>query len=123
VERCKAAAVAKTLKQSVASVRSQQHQQQSQRGRQQQQQQQQQQPHTPAGAAAGNGDAFATAAAGGGAAAGPARTPGYNVAYVGNIAFEARPEDVSALFEACNVTKVGTIWVVCVWLCVAVSLH
>lgn len=31
---------------------------------------------------------------------------GYNVAYVGNIAFEARPEDVKALFESCGVTLV-----------------
>jgi nucleolin len=31
--------------------------------------------------------------------AGPApKTPGYNVAYVGNVAFEAGPEDVAALF-------------------------
>jgi len=88
VERCKAAAVAKQLKASAASARNTP-QQQSQRGRQQQQQQQQQAD----AAAAANGD-------------GPGKTPGYNVAYVGNIAFEARPEDISALFEACNVTKV-----------------
>ena len=90
VERCKAAAVAKTLKASVASARTQQQQQQQQqpqqRGRHHIPEQQQQQ-------GGGGGD--------------PARTPGYNVAYVGNIAFEARPEDISALFEACNVTKVG----------------
>jgi hypothetical protein len=85
VERCKAAAVAKTLKASVASARTQQQQQPQQRGRHHIPEQQQQQ-------GGGGGD--------------PARTPGYNVAYVGNIAFEARPEDISELFEACNVTKV-----------------
>jgi hypothetical protein len=93
VEKAKATAVAKSLKATAASTRNQQ---QSQRSRQQQEQ------HTP------NGDApvAAAAAAGGATGEGPARTPGYNVAYVGNIAFEARPEDISALFDSCNVTKV-----------------
>eukprot|EP00884_Botryococcus_braunii_P001700 jgi/Botrbrau1/11530/Bobra.0393s0009.1 len=34
------------------------------------------------------------------------KTPGYLVAYVGNVAFEASAEDVSAVFEGCNVTRV-----------------
>lgn len=34
------------------------------------------------------------------------QTPGYLVAYVGNVAFEASSEDVSALFEGCSVTRV-----------------
>jgi hypothetical protein len=38
---------------------------------------------------------------GGGAAAAP-KVPGYNVAYVGNIAFEAGPDDVAALFAGCG---------------------
>jgi hypothetical protein len=91
VEKAKATAVAKSLKATAASTRNQQ---QSQRGRQQQQQQQTPDAGTPVAAA--------STAVG----EGPARTPGYNVAYVGNIAFEARPEDISALFESCNVTKV-----------------
>lgn len=41
-----------------------------------------------------------------GSSQGPSRTPGYNVAYVGNIAFEATAEDVSTLFAECGVTKV-----------------
>jgi RNA recognition motif-containing protein len=34
------------------------------------------------------------------------KVKGYNVAYVGNIAFEASPEDIKALFESCGVTLV-----------------
>lgn len=31
---------------------------------------------------------------------------GYNVAYVGNIAFEADEDDLRELFSGCNITKV-----------------
>ena len=34
------------------------------------------------------------------------KVPGYNVAYVGNIAFEASPDEIKALFEPYGVTKV-----------------
>lgn len=37
---------------------------------------------------------------------GAGQTPGYLVAYVGNVAFEASAEDVAALFEGCSVTRV-----------------
>ena len=67
------------------------------------------------GAAAGAGaseDGGASAAAKG-AAAKPAfdapapKTPGYNVAYVGNVAFEASAEDVAALFNEALAPGVG----------------
>ena len=35
-----------------------------------------------------------------------AKVPGYNVAYVGNIAFEASPDEIKALFEPYGVIKV-----------------
>ncbi|KAI3433472.1 hypothetical protein D9Q98_003284 [Chlorella vulgaris] len=39
--------------------------------------------------------------------AGPApKTPGYHVAYVGNVAYEADDKALSRLFEPCGVTKV-----------------
>jgi hypothetical protein len=40
------------------------------------------------------------------AAGEPAKVAGYNVAYVGNIAFEATTEDIKALFEGCEVTRI-----------------
>ncbi|KAF6252896.1 hypothetical protein COO60DRAFT_1550635 [Scenedesmus sp. NREL 46B-D3] len=93
VERCKAVAAAKHMK-AAATVSS--HQQ-----RRQQQQQNADGSTEPAPSTA------AAAAAGGGTpAAGPGKTAGYNVAYVGNIAFEAGPDDLQALFAECGVSKV-----------------
>lgn len=34
------------------------------------------------------------------------QTPGYHVAYVGNVAFEAGPNDVKELFSGCSVRLV-----------------
>lgn len=34
------------------------------------------------------------------------KQPGYHVAYVGNIAFEATPAEVQAVFEGCSVSRV-----------------
>lgn len=38
--------------------------------------------------------------------AGPSKTPGYHVAYVGNVAWEAGDKDIAKLFEPYNVTLV-----------------
>jgi len=53
------------------------------------------------GAAAPGGGRAPGGGGGGGAAAAP-KTPGYCVAYVGNIAFEAGPDEVAALFAGCG---------------------
>jgi hypothetical protein len=96
VERCKAVAAAKHMK-AAATVSGHQHRRQ-----------QQQQHNADGSAEKAQPAAAAAAAAGGGgnAAAGPGKTAGYNVAYVGNIAFEAGPDDLKALFAECAVTKV-----------------
>lgn len=113
MERCKAAAVAKQIK---ASLNPGRHQQQSAHNAAAPP------PSTPGAAA---GAAVGAGRSSSGAGAGPAKTPGYNVAYVGNIAFEARTEDISGLFEGCGVTKVcgwvflaaGQLLAPCVVLC------
>jgi hypothetical protein len=81
---------------------------------------QQQQQHNADGSTeqAEQPAAAAAAAAAGGvqSSSGPGKTAGYNVAYVGNIAFEAGPDDLKALFADCGVTKVGCqlyIWICC----------
>jgi hypothetical protein len=92
VERCKAVAAAKHMK--AAATLS---------GHQQRHQQQQ---HNADGSAEQVQPAAAAAAAGATPAAGPGKAAGYNVAYVGNIAFEAGPDELKALFAECGVTKV-----------------
>lgn len=94
MDRCKAATVTKHIKAAAAAVgRTPPKQQQQQESANTAEQQQQQQ------AAA----AVPAAGSGGGEAR---KTPGYNVAYVGNIAFEAGPDDLKQIFAECGVTKV-----------------
>ena len=93
VDRCKAAQSGKKAKAQQAPA--QQQQQQQQQGSPQQQQQQQVEGGTSkAVAATPNGSS------------GPQKTPGYNVAYVGNIAFEVTPQELQELFSPHGVTKV-----------------
>jgi hypothetical protein len=96
VERCKAVAAAKHMK-AAATVS----------GHQQRRQQQQHAADGSAEQAQPPAAAAAAAAGGSTPAAGPGKTAGYNVAYVGNIAFEAGPDDLKALFAECGVTKVS----------------
>jgi hypothetical protein len=56
-------------------------------------------PQPRAGGVSGGGGAA-------GAAGRPAKTPGYNVAYVGNVAFEVTREELAEVFGACGVKLV-----------------
>ncbi|GBF98079.1 hypothetical protein Rsub_10307 [Raphidocelis subcapitata] len=64
----------------------------------------------PAAAAAPASNGPAAAASNRGGAAGgsgrPAKTPGYNVAYVGNVAFEVTREELAEVFSDCGVKLV-----------------
>ena len=88
VDRCKAAQSGKKAKAQQAPA------QQQQQGSPQQQQQQVEGGTSKAVAAYPNGSS------------GPQKTPGYNVAYVGNIAFEVTPQELQELFSPHGVTKV-----------------
>jgi hypothetical protein len=88
VQKCKAAAALKAFDE-VARA-----QQRLQHGQQQQQQQQGEQQQ---GAAAGGSSSAAKQKRG---AAAANKTEGYTVAYVGNVAFEAKPQDLLELWAA-----------------------
>jgi nucleolin len=83
VDKCKAAQSGKKAKAQQAAA---------QQGQQQQQQE-----------VAGPSRVSAAPPAGGSK---PGKTPGYNVAYVGNIAFEVEPQELQQLFSPYGVTKV-----------------
>ena len=64
-------------------------------------------PPASAGEAAENGSSHAARSAAGPGPSGRAnKTPGYNVAYVGNVAFEVTPDELRGVFKDCSVKLV-----------------